>query len=69
MPSLRTGRFNTTFVVFSADNGGREDGIFGGNNYPLRGMKFTDFEGGTRVSSWVSGGVVPVAQRGTVHST
>ena len=32
------------------------------------GMKFTDFEGGTRVASWVSGGVVPAARRGTVHS-
>ena len=40
---------------------------FGGNNYPLRGMKFTDFEGGTRVSSWVSGGVLSVAQRGSTH--
>jgi hypothetical protein len=28
-----------TLLVFSADNGGREDGDFGGNNFPLRGMK------------------------------
>ena len=32
-----TGMYNRTLIVFSADNGGREDGIFGGNNYPLRG--------------------------------
>ena len=31
-------------------------------------MKFSDFEGGTRVSSWVSGGVIPQSRRGTVHS-
>ena len=37
-------------------------------SYPLRGMKFTDYEGGTRVASWVSGGVIPAAQRGTTHS-
>ena len=37
-------------------------------SYPLRGMKFTDYEGGTRVASWVSGGVIPATQRGTTHS-
>lgn len=37
------GIFDKTLIVFSADNGGREDGIFGGNNYPLRGMKVVFF--------------------------
>lgn len=62
------GLYERTLIVFSSDNGGREDGIFGGNNYPLRGMKFSDYEGGTRVASWVSGGVIPPARRGTTHS-
>jgi arylsulfatase B len=52
-------------VVFSSDNGGREDATFGGNNFPLRGMKFTDFEGGTRVAAWASGGVIPANLRGS----
>lgn len=59
------GMWDKTLIVFSADNGGREDHGFGGNNYPLRGMKFTDFEGGTRVSAWASGGVIPTSMRGT----
>lgn len=62
------GLYDKTLIVFSADNGGREDGIFGGNNYPNRGMKFTDFEGGTRVAAWISGGALPAAVRGTTHS-
>eukprot|EP00036_Acanthoecidae_sp_10tr_P015081 CAMPEP_0206295298 /NCGR_PEP_ID=MMETSP0106_2-20121207/5093_1 /ASSEMBLY_ACC=CAM_ASM_000206 /TAXON_ID=81532 /ORGANISM="Acanthoeca-like sp., Strain 10tr" /LENGTH=580 /DNA_ID=CAMNT_0053725945 /DNA_START=6 /DNA_END=1748 /DNA_ORIENTATION=+ len=57
--------FDKTLIVFSSDNGGREDKGFGGNNYPLRGMKFTDFEGGTRVAAWASGGVIPQSMRGT----
>jgi len=59
------GLFDQTLIVFSSDNGGREDHTFGGNNYPLRGMKFSDFEGGTRVAAWASGGVIPQAARGT----
>jgi arylsulfatase I/J len=31
-------------------------------------MKFTDFEGGTRVAAWVSGGALPTAVRGTTHT-
>jgi arylsulfatase A-like enzyme len=54
-----------TLVIFSSDNGGREDGGFGGNNWPLRGMKFTDFEGGTRVAAFASGGVIPQQMHGT----
>mmetsp|Transcript_28160 Transcript_28160/g.73812 ORF Transcript_28160/g.73812 Transcript_28160/m.73812 type:complete len:554 (-) Transcript_28160:174-1835(-) len=47
--------------VYSADNGGRGDGI----NWPLRGEKRTNYEGGMRASAFVSGGVVPLRLRGT----
>lgn len=36
----------------------------GGNNYPLRGGKKTFFEGGVRVTSYISGGFLPPHVRG-----
>ncbi len=33
------GMWDNTLVFVFADNGGREDSGFGGNNYPLRGQK------------------------------
>eukprot|EP01059_Diplonema_ambulator_P035508 TRINITY_DN8374_c0_g1_i4.p1 TRINITY_DN8374_c0_g1~~TRINITY_DN8374_c0_g1_i4.p1 ORF type:complete len:505 (+),score=127.32 TRINITY_DN8374_c0_g1_i4:44-1516(+) len=62
------GMWDRTLIVFSSDNGGRTDGDFGGNNYPLRGQKFTDFEGGVRVAAFVSGGALPGSKRGTTES-
>eukprot|EP00666_Eupelagonemidae_sp_cell4sb_P007475 gene7475-23207_t len=61
------GMWDNALIAFSSDNGGREDGNFGGNNYPLRGMKFSDFEGGTRVAALASGGLIPKARRGKVE--
>lgn len=55
------GLWENTLMVYSADNGGIGDG----NNYPLRGEKATDFDGGFRVNAFVAGGVVPPALRGT----
>ena len=60
--------WSTTLIVMSSDNGGREDQEFGGNNWPLRGMKFSDFEGGVRVAAFASGGVIPKARRGAVEA-
>mmetsp|Transcript_36903 Transcript_36903/g.80960 ORF Transcript_36903/g.80960 Transcript_36903/m.80960 type:complete len:523 (-) Transcript_36903:110-1678(-) len=62
------GMWDNSLVIFSSDNGGREDHDFGGNNYPLRGMKFSDFEGGVRVASVASGGLIPAARRGSTES-
>eukprot|EP00937_MAST-01D_sp_MAST-1D-sp2_P005853 g5853.t1 len=39
----------------------------GGNNDPLLGGKFADLEGGTRATSFVSGGLVPAARRGATE--
>jgi arylsulfatase B len=36
-----------------------------GSNFPLRGYKLSNFEGGTRVPAFVSGGLLPPGVRGT----
>ncbi|KAH9499684.1 hypothetical protein Btru_074431 [Bulinus truncatus] len=45
--------YDDTLIVFTGDNGGWT--TYGGNNYPLRGGKFTIFEGGTRVPAFLHG--------------
>jgi len=54
------GMYDNTLLVFSSDNGGDD----AANNYPLRGAKFSNWEGGIRVPALVSGGVIPPARRG-----
>ena len=56
------GMYNDTLIVFSSDNGGP---LPAGNNYPRKGGKFSDWEGGIRVAAFVSGGFLPAAVRGT----
>lgn len=53
--------YNNTLIVYASDNGGRGDGI----NFPYRGEKRTNYEGGMRVAAFVSGGLVPESVRGT----
>jgi arylsulfatase B len=55
--------WDNTFLVVSSDNGGPAGSA---NNWPLRGWKFSDLEGGVRVSQFITGGALPEARRGVV---
>eukprot|EP00041_Stephanoeca_diplocostata_P016927 m.336074 g.336074 ORF g.336074 m.336074 type:complete len:653 (-) comp20530_c0_seq11:146-2104(-) len=55
------GMWNTTVLFYSADNGG----VNRGSNWPLRGEKHTNWEGGMRAAAFVSGGFIPPKLRGT----
>mmetsp|Transcript_13788 Transcript_13788/g.50210 ORF Transcript_13788/g.50210 Transcript_13788/m.50210 type:complete len:561 (+) Transcript_13788:81-1763(+) len=61
------GMWANTLVVFSSDNGGPiyYNGTGGANNFPLRGGKASNFEGGVRVNAWASGGVIPRSKVGS----
>ena len=59
------GMYEDTLVIFASDNGGSIDAYSGGSNYPLRGGKVSDWEGGLRTNAFVSGGFVPESRRGT----
>ena len=54
-------------MLFSADNGGWASDT-GSNNYPLKGSKVSDFEGGVRAVAWLAGGYLPKKVAGTVHT-
>lgn len=57
-----------TLLVFIADNGGAVYEPGSGNNYPLKGGKYSDWEGGVRTNAFVSGGFIPAEKRGSVFS-
>ena len=60
--------YDNTLIVFYSDNGGPL--VTTGkssNNYPLKGGKTDDFEGGTRVAAFLSGGFLPPSLRGGVN--
>merc|ERR1711907_829162 len=61
------GLWDSTLLLFAADNGGWV-GTTGTNNYPLKGSKVSDFEGGIRAVSLLSGGYIPQNVRGTHHT-
>lgn len=56
--------YGNTLIVLTSDNGAEEKYSA---NYPLRGGKYTTWEGGVRVPAFVSGGFVPSSVRGTVQ--
>lgn len=65
--------WDNTLIVYSADNGGTQDPLYstkvvGGNNYPLRGAKHSNWQGGIRTMTFISGGLVPTALRGTTNN-
>merc|ERR1719198_2079163 len=47
-----------TLIIYTNDNGGAIGTTAGANNYPLRGGKGGDFDGGFRVPAFISGGFV-----------
>lgn len=69
---IAQGMWENTLLVFSSDNGGPAyldaniESIDEGaaNNWPLRGGKLSNWEGGVRVNAFVGGGLLPVAARG-----
>ena len=54
--------WDNLLFVMSSDNGGPLSA--GANNYPLKGGKTTDWQGGVRVNAFVSGGYLPMNMRG-----
>lgn len=59
------GLWNETLMLFSSDNGAPLDvQESGGNNFPLRGSKYSSWEGGIRVPAFLGGGFVPASRRG-----
>ena len=68
------GLWDNMLFVMSSDNGGPLAqaanvsglvGVSGGNNYPLRGGKMSNTEGGVRVNAFATGGLIPTEMRGT----
>jgi arylsulfatase A-like enzyme len=55
------GMYAASLIVYTSDNGGTGDGL----NYPLRGEKHTNWDGGMRTAAFVSGGLIPAGLRGT----
>ena len=48
------------YIFWAVFQGGPADHA---NNYPFRGAKGSDFEGGTRVVAFISGGFLPESAR------
>ena len=64
------GMWNDTILIYTSDNGGpagQASSGHSGNNWPLRGGKTNNFEGGVRVASFLSGGFLPASVRGSAR--
>jgi arylsulfatase I/J len=61
------GMWDNTLVVMTSDNGGPVNPLESAStNFPLRGCKYSDWEGGVRAVAFVSGGFIPENRRGKV---
>jgi arylsulfatase B len=63
-----TNLYDNSLIVLFSDNGGPVYNPGSANNYPLRGGKYSDFEGGVRVNALVNGGVLPSSRRGEIET-
>jgi len=59
--------WDDTLLIFTSDNGGPIYSPGSSNNHPLKGGKYSDWEGGIRTNTFVSGGFVPKEKRGAKH--
>ena len=57
----KRGMWDNLLLVTTSDNGGP---LTGANNYPMKGGKFSQWQGGIRVNGFVSGGYLPEKMRG-----
>ena len=60
----RKGLWDNLLFITSSDNGGPVSSEHAANNYPLKGGKHTDWQGGVRVNAFVSGGYLPEKMQG-----
>lgn len=62
---MQKGMWENTLLVVSSDNGGPAfSDQHAASNFPLRGGKYTYFEGGIRTTAFVTGGLLPRAMWG-----
>lgn len=63
--ALKTkGLWDNLLFITSSDNGGPVNSGKGANNYPFKGGKHTNWQGGVRVNAFASGGFLPESMRG-----
>ena len=69
-PATPTQTQSPHHTVLTADNGGPiyDSGAAGANNWPLKGGKTSNWEGGVRGNGIVSGGLLPAARRGAIEN-
>ena len=60
----KKGMWDNTLFAASSDNGGPVYPGGGANNFPLKGGKVSDWQGGIRVNAFASGGYLPEKMRG-----
>ena len=63
------GWWNSSLVIFSSDNGAALDvAEAGSSSWPLKGGKYSNWNGGINVPAIVSGGYLPARARGTLNN-